>query len=245
VNVPSIDKTLKLSLSEQIKQSVLNGIADGTLKHNSHLPYEEDIADFYHVSRSIVRKAYDELEEMGYITRIKRLGTRVKLLPSFFIPIESILQFPYLTSSKSNQIIQLNPKLVLRELLKPKHVIDQLKGIKTSWLREVTLFYNQNQPFMLCDAFYPSDMSDTKLNILTIHQIRNHIQHTHPDTNLNLNFDYRIVKASSFICTSLNLTNDAVVFHFNFKLSNADGHCITLLQIYGDASSIHLLDKGI
>lgn len=245
MNIPSINKTLKTSLSDQIKHSILDAIESGILKHNSPLPYEEDIADFYHVSRSIVRKAYDELENMGFITRIKRLGTRVRVLPSYYIHLDNILQFPNITLSTSNQVINLDPQLILKELLKPKHVLNELDTFETQWLREATMFNHQSKPFILCDAYYPSDLSTENINTLSIYQIRELFKNKLQIDNLRISFDYRIEKASSFISLGLNLSNEAVIFHFNLKLINPDGYCLTLIQLYADATSIHLLDKGV
>ncbi len=245
MNIPAINKTLKTSLSDQIKHSILDAIESGILKHNSPLPYEEDIADFYHVSRSIVRKAYDELENMGFITRIKRLGTRVRVLPSYYIHLDNVLRFPNLTLSTSNQAMDLDPQLILKELLKPKHVLNELSTLVTPWLRETTMFNHQNKPFILCDAYYPSDLSEENLNTLSIYQIRELFKNKLQIDNLRISFDYRIIKASSFISLGLNLSNEAVIFHFNIKLINSDDNCLTLIQLYADATSIHLLDKGV
>jgi DNA-binding GntR family transcriptional regulator len=244
VNIPSIDKTQKSPISEQIRLSILNAILSGNLKHNSPLPYEEDVAEFYHVSRSVVRKAYEQLEEMGYITRIKRLGTRVKILPVFYVDIEHVIRFPHLITSDSNSVISLDPHMVLREPIKTNNLIEELKKTKQTWLRQATLYTHQLQPLVFCDAYLPAQIAHDDFTNLNIFQLKNQLIKQFKTSSMHITFDYRIVKANSFIATTLNLSTESVVYHFNLKLLNDQNHCHVLLQLFVDAASLHIIDQG-
>ena len=61
-----------------IVDKLMSGIASGKYNAHDRLPSENDIADNYNVPRITARKAYERLEEMGYIYKIQGKGSYVK-----------------------------------------------------------------------------------------------------------------------------------------------------------------------
>ena len=100
MNVIKINKKIKIPLYAQIKDSILNSINTGLLKDNDPLPYEEEVSEFYHVARQVVRQAYFELEKDGYIDRIRRKGTFVNIRPRIVATRPEMLNLKYLVESK-------------------------------------------------------------------------------------------------------------------------------------------------
>lgn len=61
-----------------LAQDLAEGIASGRFAVGSLLPTEFELCDRYGVSRYAVRKALDELQALGLISRRKNVGTRVE-----------------------------------------------------------------------------------------------------------------------------------------------------------------------
>ena len=62
---------------EQIKSAIISQITDGTLLENEVLPSVRNMAKDLRISVLTVKKAYDELEEMGFIKTIHGKGSFV------------------------------------------------------------------------------------------------------------------------------------------------------------------------
>lgn len=73
----SMDKTSKVPLYKQIISQVEMKIMNHEMKHLDQLPSETQFEQIYHVSSFVVKKAYKELEDKGYVSRIKGRGTFV------------------------------------------------------------------------------------------------------------------------------------------------------------------------
>jgi GntR family transcriptional regulator len=61
-----------------LSRDLAQGIASGRFAIGSLLPTEFELCDRYGLSRYAVRKALDELQELGLISRRKNVGTRVE-----------------------------------------------------------------------------------------------------------------------------------------------------------------------
>ncbi|HVJ49888.1 GntR family transcriptional regulator [Desulfitobacterium sp.] len=62
----------------EIVDKLMSQITSGKYKVHDKLPSENDIADNYHVPRITARKAYERLEELGYIYKLQGKGSYVK-----------------------------------------------------------------------------------------------------------------------------------------------------------------------
>lgn len=72
-----ISNSSPVPIYEQIKNSLVEQIIDGTLEENEPLPSIRNLAQDIRVSVLTVKKAYDELERDGYIVSIQGKGTFV------------------------------------------------------------------------------------------------------------------------------------------------------------------------
>jgi GntR family transcriptional regulator len=69
---------MKNDIETMIIDKLLFDINHGIYKNNSKLPSENELADSFKVPRIMVRKAYEKLEEMGYINSIQGKGRYLK-----------------------------------------------------------------------------------------------------------------------------------------------------------------------
>ncbi len=66
-----------IPLWERIAEELRGRIADGSLPVDSYLPNEIDLAGQYGVSRNTIRASLRQLADQGFITRIRKKGSRV------------------------------------------------------------------------------------------------------------------------------------------------------------------------
>ena len=62
----------------QVARDLSEGIADGRFPLGSLLPTELQLCEHYEASRHTVRAAIRELQELGLVSRRKKVGTRVE-----------------------------------------------------------------------------------------------------------------------------------------------------------------------
>ncbi|MDQ2086756.1 GntR family transcriptional regulator [Herbivorax sp. ANBcel31] len=67
-----------MNTEKDIIDFIINNIVTGKYKEGDKLPSENEIANHFSVTRIVVRKAYERLNEMGYINSIKGKGTFLK-----------------------------------------------------------------------------------------------------------------------------------------------------------------------
>lgn len=67
-----ISNNSAIPIYEQIKNAIINGIINGDLQENESLPSIRTLAQDIRISVMTIKKAYDELENEGYI--ITRYG---------------------------------------------------------------------------------------------------------------------------------------------------------------------------
>lgn len=72
-----ISNTSSIPIYEQIKKQIINEIITGTLEEDEILPSIRTLAKDIRISVMTIKKAYDELEEEGYIKTIQGKGSFV------------------------------------------------------------------------------------------------------------------------------------------------------------------------
>lgn len=72
-----ISNASSIPIYEQIKKQIINEIITGTLEEDEILPSIRTLAKDIHISVMTIKKAYDELEEEGYIKTIQGKGSFV------------------------------------------------------------------------------------------------------------------------------------------------------------------------
>lgn len=75
-----IDKSLNTPVYQQIINSILAGIEDGSLEIGSQIPSINQVANDYHLARETVVKAFKALQEQGIITPVHGKGYYVSSL---------------------------------------------------------------------------------------------------------------------------------------------------------------------
>ena len=72
-----ISNSSSVPIYEQIKSSILEQIMSGVLKENEMLPSIRSLASDIRISVMTIKKAYDELEQDGYIVTVQGKGSFV------------------------------------------------------------------------------------------------------------------------------------------------------------------------
>ncbi|MCI8547798.1 MAG: GntR family transcriptional regulator [Bacilli bacterium] len=72
-----ISNSSSIPIYEQIKNAIINNIMDGSLRENDDLPSIRSLAQDIRISVMTVKKAYDELEQEGYIITRQGKGSFV------------------------------------------------------------------------------------------------------------------------------------------------------------------------
>lgn len=73
-----ISNSSEIPIYEQIKKEIKQSIYNNELKENSILPSIRSLAKDLRISILTVKKAYDELEEEGYLKTVQGKGSFVK-----------------------------------------------------------------------------------------------------------------------------------------------------------------------
>lgn len=74
----SLNRNNKQSLVDQIYQQMADRIASGQLEHGTRLPSVRDLSRRLNVAFVTVTKAYERLEQDGYIEKVHGKGTFVR-----------------------------------------------------------------------------------------------------------------------------------------------------------------------
>lgn len=74
-------RSSQLPLYRQLKQLLVDRIERGEYRPGDLIPGEHELQDSFHLSRTTVRQAMQELERAGYVTRHRGRGTFVADLP--------------------------------------------------------------------------------------------------------------------------------------------------------------------
>lgn len=88
--VPSSRRTL----SEQVREEILAGIAAGRWKPGDRLPTQDELIAIYGVSRTPIREAMQSLSTLGVVEISARRGAVVRALP-----VESVIDMAVLSGS--------------------------------------------------------------------------------------------------------------------------------------------------
>jgi DNA-binding GntR family transcriptional regulator len=147
-----------MPLYKQIHQSIRNAIMSGELENNAALPFEEEIAEFYNVSRIAVRMAYEALANEGLIIRIKRRGTFVSKRPILSFKEHEIVKIKQLIGRLGYNYSQRN-LLIERINSDNAQFPELLKPFRKEVLRITQLIQIDHMPFAIVEYFIPHDVN--------------------------------------------------------------------------------------
>ena len=88
-----IDKFSKVPIYKQLTKAIENGIYTNQLRHLDKLPTEKDLCDLFGLSRSVIRKAYEELTKKGLVVSKQGYGTFVNRRFHFTGSVKDIFSF--------------------------------------------------------------------------------------------------------------------------------------------------------
>lgn len=140
------DRKAKKAIYKQLAQFIEKGIADGTFPPDKPLPSERYLASALNLNRSTVVHAYDELESMGLIERIRGSGTTIskdiwgitkKRIPSWnryieagsFLPSQPVTQ-KIRKEAVEHQLINLASGELSEELF-PKRFLNEITSTRS------------------------------------------------------------------------------------------------------------------
>ena len=121
-----ISNNSETPIYEQIKREIKNAISQNELKESEALPSVRNLAKDLRISVLTVKKAYDELEQEGYIKTVQGKGSFViprnqelikeELLKNIEKHIEEIIKISKLTDISKTEIIELFEYLYKEEI---------------------------------------------------------------------------------------------------------------------------------
>jgi GntR family transcriptional regulator len=101
---PASTAIVPLPLHAQIKQTLRDGILDGTYAPHSQMPSEHDLCARFGVSRITVRQALGDLQKEGLVFKLHGKGTFVSK-PKAFQNVSSLQGFAEAMSSMGYEIV--------------------------------------------------------------------------------------------------------------------------------------------
>ena len=140
----------------QIIQALTAQMQENLLKPYDRLPTEKELCEYWHASRSTVRKAMDQLEDRGKIFRVPGKGS--------FVAHQKIThhtsQIMSFMEKMKAQGLSVKTQLIRKEIVKPSEEIatalklaPPFKALKLQRLRIV-----KDEPLALQTAFMSADM---------------------------------------------------------------------------------------
>lgn len=199
------------SKSEIIAQDLADKIKHKLYEPDSYLPSENQLTTLYGTSRETVRRALEQLTELGLIQKIKGKGSLVLNLDRYTFPISGVTSFAELNSS-----LHLNAETKVLQLDKCKKLPEQFipyfkeeensSGIHLERLRLI-----DNQPDVLdCDYLLdpPIENIPRKAAQTSLYQ--------YLEKELGLSISYAtkeitVIKADDHIADLLELKDKTVV----------------------------------
>lgn len=157
---------LYCSICEEIKQQ----INSGTYAENAYLPAERVLCEMYHVSRSTIRRALNELQKSGYIICAQGNGNFVK--PRTFS--QSLTKQHSFSKTLSEQGIALENKVLEYTVINSDKYLSSLPhtlnnaSMESHWHKLVRLRYGDSYPLMIETSYMLQSrfitLSDTVLS---------------------------------------------------------------------------------
>ena len=222
-----VDKTLKVPVYQQLRNSFEEAIMSGILKDNQQLPTEEEVCTVFDISHYIIRHAYDQLMEDGLIIRIKGKGSFVKVRPQMTSSITDLssLERKLLregrkleTQIQFIELIEDDPQAYVALNLEPKNKVLHLKRILIS----------DQFPVYAQDWYLPDDLFPKFKRRLTVDRRWIEVIHQyHPVEKIVTH--YSVKSANIKDAMSLDCRKDDPVFVNRSHILNAKGDCMAFV----------------
>lgn len=224
----NIDKTSKVPLYKQIINQVEMKIMNYEVKHLDQLPSESQFENIYHVSSFVVKKAYKDLEDMGYVFRIKGKGTFVHKRDQYHANAFNLGEISVPRS--------VDYKLKLLSQTEVDHDYQICKLLKVSCDEKVMLYklvsLNQNLPVAFLELYVSSKL---EFNIhswmLSKKNIEKYLQQ-HYMSKIEVVSNINAASADKFLAEILYISINDPIFVANTAFYDQDMQILHLKTIY-------------
>ncbi|HHY51886.1 MAG TPA: GntR family transcriptional regulator [Clostridiales bacterium] len=141
----------------EVYRDICEKIKNGTYSENSALPAERVLCEMYHVSRSTLRHALDELSRDGYIVKVHGNGNFVKAK----VFEQKLTKFHSFAGSLKAQHILIKNQILDYELIDTDKYLDsidlsrQKSPPNTKWHKLVRLRSAETYPLMIETSYFP------------------------------------------------------------------------------------------
>lgn len=151
----SVDRNTPVPLYYQIKTFMEENIKNGFLNDGELVPPEEELAIFWNISRSTIRKAFSELVNEGYLDRLKAKGTFItkpKIKGDFIQKLETFnleminRGLKPTTKVLSVQVVDDYPEVAQKLRIKPNEKFIELERLR----------YADEEPVVYVRSFLPA-----------------------------------------------------------------------------------------
>lgn len=158
-----LNKNVPIPLYFQLKEIILDEIKKGNYPSGSVIPTENNISDFFGISRTTVRQAITELVQEGWLYRVKSKGTFValkKLQQDFMQKLEN-----YDEQMKRLGMVPRTEVLEFRIVYAPRLVSEKLQiPEKTEVIYLYRKRYADDNPVVLVETYLTLEDCEFLLN---------------------------------------------------------------------------------
>lgn len=221
-----LDKSTPIPLYFQLKSIILSDINDNCFTVGDAIPTENELVDFYHISRSTVRQAISELVKEGWLTRKASKGTFVtkpEQSSSYIRSFEPFYQqISRLGKTPRTELIDLNVITPTPEIAKKLSLTPEQKVIsmfRRRFADDIPMVTFQNYiPYDLCSFILSYDFAAYSLYELLM---------TRPETQIaGTKTIVSAMNATSQDIELLNVKVNTPMLYFHNISTTADGTII-------------------
>lgn len=156
-------KRQKSSLYFMVKEKILNQMKSGVYSVGHRLPTESEMCEQYHVSRTTVRMALQELEQEGILERIQGRGTFIKKKEIQMFPTRSFADDVLANGKKPSS------KVIEASVVPAKSPFDDLLQIplESALNKLVRVRYADDDPLLYEECYIPWSHAPGLINEIT------------------------------------------------------------------------------
>lgn len=219
----SLDKSTPIPLYFQLKSIILNDIKENCFSVGDTIPTENELVEFYHISRSTVRQAISELVQEGWLTRKASKGTfvtRPEQKSSYIRSFEPFYQqISRLGKAPRTELIDLNVITPTAEIAEKLNLLPEQKVIsmfRRRFADDIPMVTFQNYiPYDLCSFILSYDFRNHSLYELLMN---------HPDTEIaNTKTIVSAMNATAEDIELLNVKLNTPMLYFHNISTTANG----------------------
>jgi DNA-binding GntR family transcriptional regulator len=238
MNYLRIDKLSTKPLYRQLAESIEQAILKKELRDGQRLPSERDICRVFDVSSKVVRRAYDELAQKGFIEGITGKGTFVKHRMRIRARLQS---FYYISDWLRSQGHEVRVNTSYIEMIDyNRSIITPIYSIPQSSYLQIRRIYKVNQSPLLSRILYipqgllqsSTPKIDTKLDCLQL------VESLTKRKVVNIKGNVHTFGAYSNEALLLELTEQGSVIFFLSLLYDTEGELLAVMHSYFNAKLI-------